>query len=121
LLALAMMSAGGVRADTVVGADGTPGAFCDPSGDEDCDINGGEGESVFAGGNQPWRWVETAVKAGAAGTVMGTALAMAATAVLQRLALRAVRLFRLRRQEAAAAPTFLLAGMAVTPSPLATR
>ena len=53
LLALVMMSAGGVRADTVIGADGTPGAFCygDPSGDEFCAVSGGDGESVVAGGN----------------------------------------------------------------------
>ena len=53
LLALVVMSAGGVRAGTVTGADGTAGAFCygDPSIDEACDVNGGDGESVSAGGN----------------------------------------------------------------------
>jgi hypothetical protein len=53
LLAIMMMDANGVRADTVIGADGAPGAFCygDPSIDESCEINGGVGESVSAGGN----------------------------------------------------------------------
>jgi PEP-CTERM motif len=45
-----MMGAGGARADTVIGADGTPGSICQGS-DLDCDINGGDGESVSAGGN----------------------------------------------------------------------
>jgi hypothetical protein len=48
-LAFIMVSAATVRADTVGGADGTPGAFC--GFDEDCDIDGGDGEPVFAGGN----------------------------------------------------------------------
>jgi PEP-CTERM motif len=52
-LAFMMTDAVGVRADTVTGADGAPGAFCygDPSIDEACAINGGDGESVSAGGN----------------------------------------------------------------------
>jgi hypothetical protein len=49
-LAFVMMGAIGVRAETVGGADGAPGAFC--QGDDwDCDINGGDGESVSAAGN----------------------------------------------------------------------
>jgi hypothetical protein len=48
-LAFIMVSDASVRADTVYGADGTPGAFC--GFDEDCDIDGGDGEPVFAGGN----------------------------------------------------------------------
>ena len=52
-LAFVMMGAIGVRAETVGGVDGAPGAFCygDPSIDESCDVNGGDGESVSAGGN----------------------------------------------------------------------
>src|SRR5580693_7929138 len=51
-LALMMMAAG-VRAETLIGADGAPGAFCygDPSIDESCAVNGGDGESVSPGGN----------------------------------------------------------------------
>ena len=53
-LALMMASAAGVHAETVIGADGAPGAFCDPflgpSGpDPLCD--GGNGESVTAAEN----------------------------------------------------------------------
>jgi hypothetical protein len=52
-LAFMMTGAGGVRAETVSGADGTPGQFCygSPSIDEACAVNGGDGESVSAGGN----------------------------------------------------------------------
>jgi PEP-CTERM motif len=65
-LALLMMGASGVRADTVIGAGGTPGAFCygSPSIDESCAINGGDGESVSAGGNPA---VATGGNGGAAG------------------------------------------------------
>jgi hypothetical protein len=45
-----MMGAGGARAETVIGADGTPGSLCQ-SYDWDCDINGGDGDSVSATGN----------------------------------------------------------------------
>jgi PEP-CTERM motif len=50
-LAFMMIGAAVVRAQ--VGSDGTPGAFCygDPSADEYCAVNGGDGESVSAGGN----------------------------------------------------------------------
>jgi hypothetical protein len=49
--AAAMMAAAGVvRAQTVVGGGGTPGAICQDD-DWDCDINGGDGDSVSAGGN----------------------------------------------------------------------
>jgi hypothetical protein len=49
-LAFMMMGAGGARADTVIGADGTPGSIC--QGDDlDCVINGSDGESVGATGN----------------------------------------------------------------------
>ena len=123
LLALVMMSAGGVRADTVIGADGTPGAFCygDPSGDEFCAVSGGDGESVVAGGNPA---VAIGGNGGAAGDsdfgLDGTA--MAATAVRQRPSRRAVQLFRLRRQQARAdTAAFLTAGLAVTPPRLARR
>jgi hypothetical protein len=52
-LAFVMIGAAVVRAGTVTGADGTAGAFCygDPSIDESCAVNGGDGESVSAGGN----------------------------------------------------------------------
>ena len=43
----------GARADTVTGAGGADGEFCygSPSIDEACQVNGGDGESVSAGGN----------------------------------------------------------------------
>ena len=52
LLAL-ITGATGARADTVTGADGAAGEFCygSPSIDEACQVNGGDGESVSAGGN----------------------------------------------------------------------
>ena len=50
-LPLMMVSAAGVRAETVIGADGAPGADC-PLIDYFCvGGNGGEGESVVATGN----------------------------------------------------------------------
>jgi hypothetical protein len=49
-LAFMMMGAGGARADTVIGADGTPGSICQGV-DLDCGINGSDGESVSAAGN----------------------------------------------------------------------
>jgi hypothetical protein len=55
-LAFMMMGAGGVRAETVIGADGAPGAYCDGAylPDSDCDgSDGGDGESVAAFGNTP--------------------------------------------------------------------
>jgi hypothetical protein len=50
-LAFVMMGAAEVRAETVIGSTGTPGNFCSVDSSEDCNINGGEGESVGAGGN----------------------------------------------------------------------
>jgi hypothetical protein len=52
-LAIMTVSIAGVRAETVIGADGTPGDFCfgDPSVDGSCAVNGGDGESVSAAGS----------------------------------------------------------------------
>jgi hypothetical protein len=47
-LAFMMLGTAVVRAQ-VIGANGAPGATCNQG--EDCDINGGNGESVSAGGN----------------------------------------------------------------------
>ena len=51
-LAFMIIGAGGVRADTVGGGSGEPGANCDLVEDPTCVVgNGGDGESVSAGGN----------------------------------------------------------------------
>jgi len=66
----------------VGGADGTPGVICDF--DEYYDINGGDGDSVFGGGNPD---VAIGGNGGAAGF---GGLVRTAMAVRQRLTRRAV-------------------------------
>jgi hypothetical protein len=121
-LAFVMMGAIGVRAETVGGADGAPGAFC--QGDDwDCDINGGDGESVSAGGNPAVAIGGNGGAAGGGGNGNGDGTGNGGNgAVPQPLFRRAVRLLRLRRQEARAdTAAFLMAGAAVAPPRLARR
>jgi hypothetical protein len=81
-LALMMGSAAGLRAETVIGADGAPGAFCDPflgpSGpDPSCD--GGNGESATAGENPAVAYGGNGGIGGIGGSATAVATATAAS------------------------------------------